>query len=133
MKISFETISRLTDRDPHSSLHGKSDWATAPPERGPALKRRGATATTFSLRSLALAMLAIAALAGGAVALTRSSRSTAPCRAPNGSAIRPFRDHDWHGGDPVAGSAGVGQPLLRLPSQAGTGAGPNASGAGILG
>src|SRR6476661_6565599 len=67
MKISFETISRLTDRDPHS---GKSDWATAPPERGPAPKRRGATAMTFSLRSLALAILAIAALAGGAVALT---------------------------------------------------------------
>ena len=72
MKISFETISRLTDRDPRSSLHGQSDWATAPPERGPAPKRRGATAMTFSLRSLALAMLAIAALAGGAVALTRS-------------------------------------------------------------
>src|SRR6476660_6286497 len=70
MKISFETISRLTDRDPHSSLHGQSDWATAPPERGPAPKRRGATAMTFSLRSLALAILAIAALAGGAVALT---------------------------------------------------------------
>ena len=70
MKISFETISRLTDRDPHSSLHGQSDWATAPPERGPAPKRREATAMTFSLRSLALAILAIAALAGGAVALT---------------------------------------------------------------
>ena len=25
MKISFETISRLTDRDPHSSLHGQSE------------------------------------------------------------------------------------------------------------
>ena len=70
MKISFETISRLTDRDPHSSLHGQSDWATAPAERGPAPKRRGPTAMTFSLRSLALAILAIAALAGGAVALT---------------------------------------------------------------
>src|ERR1700750_1914520 len=82
MKISFETISRLTDRDPRSSLQGQSDRATAPPERGPAPKRRGATAMTFSLRSLALAILAIAALGGGAVARTRSHPSDSAVLGP---------------------------------------------------
>jgi hypothetical protein len=61
---------------------------------------------TFSLRSLALAILAIAALAGGAVALTNPKSDSTGFRmaVPQDR----FRDHDLRVADPAAGSASVG-------------------------
>ena len=46
--------------------------------------------TFFPLSLKALAMLAIAALVGVAVALTRSKSIAVLCWAPNGSATRPL-------------------------------------------
>src|SRR6478736_5492281 len=103
MKISFETISRLTDRDPHSSLHGQSDWATAPPERGLAPKRRGATAMT-----LALAILAIAALARGCGRPDKPEVGQYCAEFRMAVPQDRFRDHDLRVADPAAGSASVG-------------------------